>query len=1064
MKRITTQLWFLTLILLVTNNIFGQGTNASISGKITGTDGALPGATVLLVNTSTGFKTGASAKENGLYDFRELPLGGPYKITVSFIGYQGQQQEGIMLNLSDHITLDFKLKEGKQLEEVVVVANSMKSRTDRLGSALAITGKTISVIPTPTRNFEQLAFLSGQSNTPEVGQRNLGGFVLAGGKGGTGGFTVDGANTRRMMFGATLDGAAFTISQEAIREFEVETNDYSVKNGRNSGGVVKAVTKSGTNTLHGAAWYYAGGGSLSQSKNAVGAPLSSVPTQGQYGFTLSGPIIKDKLFFFGVFDQYKTSPLTDPRTQLFLDYGNSTFAGGTTEANTFYGYNESDAQAVISAAKAKGYDVGDGVGNLVKDATTTNMFGRLDWNINSKNTFAIRYNYLRYDLTNEGNSGNALSLNTPILPSTRVWGTNSGNYPFLNLEHRVTADLRTTISNNVLNKLIVQYITSDRANNPKDAVQEPRVYVGIPGANGLTGGTIAFGQLTWIPEMMRTSSIQLIDDVTYNANNGVTWTFGTNNQIYFQQERLAHWTAPVVVYNNIADLNNNKPSFYRQLVSNTLDLKALQTWNLAELGAYAEAAFNVGDNVKIEAGLRWDMWKQFGNVPTQNTALLNSSLLWHGSRLDNTSGLNTSVIQPRFNLTWDITGDKTNIFKIGGGLFASPISTQAITQTFYNDGVSTKRVDYTNNADIMANVGSGNFADPKTWLSARINPTGEKVPSNAANIIMLDPNFKMPSTLRFNSSYTHFFGDRFKATVTGFYNVGFNDTYWVNANRKVTGTNPVDGREVMGVANTNFADVIVHTNADWNSSYAALQLDLSAKLGKDGLINFTYTTARGSGVTTYSSGGTFDDAEFVGANYYDRFKGSFNNSYQNGVGDKIVLIVASPQVKGFSLGLNFTAAQQKRFNIVTTGNPNNANDRDLAYIPTLTQEYMTPLANVAQEVRDVIMQSQGQISGVYQGVYPWMYQTSASLSKKVMIGKYGVTVRADMFNLLNMFSYTSGYYQNINSSGDDFSAGRFINLFNWNSAASKYTVDPTQGGYIRGGSPYSIQLGLKVDF
>jgi hypothetical protein len=1064
MKKFTSQLCFLTLLLLAANSILGQGTNARISGKILGSDGPLVGATVMLVNTSTGFKTGAAANENGSYDLRELPLGGPYKITVTFIGYQGQQQDGINLNLSDHITLDFNLKEGKELAEVVIVANSMKARTDRLGSALAITGKTISVIPTPTRNFEQLAFLSGQSYTPEVGQRNLGGFTLAGGKGGTGGFTVDGANTRRMMFGSTLDGAAFTISQEAIREFEVETNDYSVKNGRNSGGVVKAVTKSGTNVLHGGAWYYAGGGGLSQDKSAVGAPLSSVPTQGQYGISLSGPIIKDKLFFFGVFDQYKTSPLTDPRSQLFLDYNNSTFAGGTSEANTFYGYNEADAKAVISAAKAKGYNVGDGVGNLVKDATTTNFFGRLDWNINSKNTFAIRYNYLRYDLTNEGNSGNALSLSTPILPSNRVWGTNSGNYSFLNLEHRITADLRTTISNNVLNKLIVQYITSDRANNPKGVIQEPRVYVGIPGANGLTGGTIAFGQLTWVPELMRTNNFQIIDDVTYNANNGVTWTFGTNNQIYFQQERLAHWTAPLVVYNSIADLNNDKPSFYRQLVSNSLNLKELQSWNLAELGVYAEAAFNIGENVKVEAGLRWDLWKQFGGTPTQNTTLLNSGLLWHGSKLDNTAGLNSSVIQPRFNLTWDITGDKTNIFKIGGGLFASPISTQPITQTYYNDGVSTKRVDYTNNADIMANVGAGNFADPKTWLSARINPTGEKVPSTAANIIMLDPNFKMPTALRFNTSYTRFFGDRFKATITGFYNVGFNDTYWVNANKKITGTNPVDGREVMGVANTALADVIVHTNADWNSSYAALQLDLAAKIGKDGLINFSYTTARGSGATTYHAGGTFDDAEYVGANYYDRYKGSYNNSYQNGVGDKIVLVVASPQIKGFSLGFNFTAAHQRRFNIVATGNPNNATDRDLAYIPTQTQEYQTALANVAQEVRDVINQSQGQISGVYQGVYPWMYQTSASLSKRINVGKYGITVRADMFNILNMFSYTAGYYQNINSSGDDYSAGRFINLFAWDAANNKYNVDKTQGGYIRGGSPYSIQLGLKLDF
>ena len=91
-----------------------------------------------------------------------------------------------------------------------------------------------------------------------------------------------------------------------------------------------------------------------------------------------------------------------------------------------------------------------------------------------------------------------------------------------------------------------------------------------------------------------------------------------------------------------------------------------------------------------------------------------------------------------------------------------------------------------------------------------------------------------------------------------------------------------------------------------------------------------------------------------------------------------------------------------------------------------------------------------------------------------MAGKYGVTLRADVFNILNLISNNAGYYKNLNSSGDDFSAGRFINLFRYNPAvaatptapavAANYTVDGTQGTYIRGGQPYSIQLGAKFEF
>jgi hypothetical protein len=1054
------------LLLLVSSNSFAQNSNARISGKILDEKGEpLIGAIIQVLNTSTGFKTGNVTNTDGEYDLRDLPLGGPYVVTASYVGYQEKKMTEINLGLGDHLDLKFDLKTGAELNEVVVTANTLQSRTDRLGSVLSITGKTISTIPTPSRNFEQLAFFSGQSYTPDVGQRNLGGFTLAGGKGGNGGFSVDGANTRRNVFGGTLDGAAFTISQEAIREFEVETNDYSVKNGRNSGGTVKAVTKSGTNTFHGGTWYYAGGGdALSQTKSANGNKLTSVPTQAQYGVSLSGPIIKDKLFFFAVFDQHKTSPLTDPRTQFFLDYKNPNFSGNT-EAEAFYGYKQTDAQAILDVAKAKGYDIGDGITNLVKDATTQNVFTRLDWNINDKHTASLRYNYLNYNLTNEGISGNILSLGG-FLPysGARVNGTNASNYPFVNLDHRVTFDVRSQLTNKVLNKFVAQYVTSDRLNKPHDAQQEPRVYVGVPAANGLAGGSVAFGQLTWIPEVVNSKSFQIIDDVTIQGDE-VTWTIGTSNQFYTQNERLAHWTAPVVIYNNIDSLKKDKPSFYRQLVSEKLDLSKQLTWQMMELGAYAEAAFKIGDDINVEAGLRWDGWKQYGNKPNQNAALLNSGLKYNGRVLDNTAGLNSmNNWQPRFNLTWDMTGDKTNIFKVGGGLFTSPITTQPLTQTYYNDGVYTQQLNYTNTADIMKNVGSaGTYADPKSWISSRINPSGEKLPAGSANVIMLDPAFKMPSAFRFNTSYTHFFGTRIKATAAAFYNIGYNDNYWVNANRKVTGLNPVDGREMTDVANTSIKNVVMFTNADWTSRYMSAQLDVTAKIGKDGLLNFSFTKALGTGVTVYHAGGVFDDAEYVGANYYDRYKTHYNNSYQNGVGDKLVLIFASPEVMGVNIGFSLMAAHQRRFSIITGGNPNNSTDRDLAYIPALTQEYRTPLANVAQEVWDVLRASEGQISGVYQGVYPWMYQTSASLSKKVSFKGVNATVRADFFNLLNMFSSAAGYYKSLNSVQDDY-YGRYITLFNYNATDKKYTVNPNQGTYTRGGTPYSIQLGVKLDF
>jgi hypothetical protein len=396
-----------------------------------------------------------------------------------------------------------------------------------------------------------------------------------------------------------------------------------------------------------------------------------------------------------------------------------------------------------------------------------------------------------------------------------------------------------------------------------------------------------------------------------------------------------------------------------------------------------------------------------------------------------------------------------------------------LTQAYYNDGVHTRQFIYTNNADIVANVGpAGNYADPSTWLSKKYE--GSALPAGSANAIMIDPAFKMPSTLRSNISYTRFFSDKFRATILGVYNVGFNDNYWVNANRTITGTNPVDGREITAAKVPALNNVIVFTNADWTSKYLAAQLDLTMKIGKDGLLNLTLTKAKGMGVTVYHAGGVFDDAEYVGADYYNRYKTHMSNSNQNGVGDKAVLVFASPQMRGWSIGFSLMAAKQRRFSILAGGNPNGSVDRDLAYIPTaneLTIAETRVLANVAQEVKNVLNESAGQISGVYQGVYPWMYQTSASISKRFKIfDQYGVTLRADCFNLLNMISSTAGYYNSLNSVQDDY-YGRYITLYNYvapvttpTPVAGRYTVNGGQGTYTRGGQPFSIQLGAKVDF
>lgn len=1035
-----------------------QDLNTKISGQAVSSEGeGLIGATVVVKNTSTGFQTGTTTDLDGNFQLRELPLGGPYFIEVSYTGFQSIRKTGINLGLGDHITMDFELKEGTDLQEVVVTANSLKDRTDRLGNAVAITGKTISTIPTPTRNFEQLGVLSPQSYVPDVGQRNFGGAGQGGAKGGQTGYSVDGTNSRRMVFGGSLDGPAFTISQEAIREFEIQTNEYSVLNGRNAGGSIKAVTKSGTNDFHGSAWLYRGGGEgiLTQNKSANGSDLSSTPTQNQYGASISGPLIKDKLFFFAVYDEFKTNPITDPFSLGFIDFENSAFSS-VGDAESFYGMTQSEVQGILDAGSAQGYNAGT-IGSLEREVLTRNVFVRTDYNINDRHKASLRYSYLDYYQTNDNSSNHNHVGGADIPNSSKLFGTNASNYRFTTTDHKVIGSLRSQFSNKLLNNFRVQFVNTERANSPNGAEQEARVYVG--GSNG----SVAFGQNTWVPEVVKSNSIQIVDDLVYDAGN-VVYTFGMNHQFYNQSERLPHFTAPVVVYDNVDDLSNGNPSLYTQLVSNQVDLTQPVEYSIAEIGFYAEAEFDLAENLTSEFGLRWDGFTFGGDSPAKNEALENS-LTYNGRTLDNSalfSDLNNW--QPRMQFTWDIGGTGRDILKFGTGIFVAPITTQAATLSYYNNGFTNQRITYRGD-EIKDNLGTGQFAEQASWLSAN-PPTG----SSVSDILLIDPEFELPTTFKTSVSYNRFLTERFKVGISGFYNRNWNDNLYVDANLAATGNNPVDNRETYGTATGDVGAVRLFTNADWASRYAAVVFDAQAKIGKDGLFNVSYTKAQAFGGTVYNAGGSGEGVEFVASSNLNRFR-DLNNAVANGTGDKFIITFASPTFKGFNIGFNLITAQQRRFTIVASGDPNGANDTDVAYIPNinspgsdpaLAEEYNKFLSGVAPEVRTVLDQYQGQISKINAGRQPWIYQTSASISKRFEFAeKYGATLRLDIFNVLNLINHRAGYYNQIATNGGE-GLEQLLPLFNWNGTS--YNVNQGFGQYVRQGQPYNIQLGLKFDF
>lgn len=286
----------LTILLFVGaySSVVGQGTNTGISGLIIDTSGQpMAGATVVVKNESTGFTAGTVSGLNGVYNIRQLPLGVDYTITVSFVGFKSQKRTGYELNQGDQLRLDFTLEESTMLiSEITVTANPLALAIEKMGTKTSVTAKDMATLPVNGRNFTSLIDLS-----PVSRGNNLLGQLFS-----STNYTIDGMTNRSPLSSGTTNRGPFSISMEAIREFEIVTNDYDVVNGRSGGGTVSAVTKAGTNLFTGSGFLYNRADWLASPYDTRGNRRQNEFSVSQYGITMGGPIIKDKVHFFVAYD------------------------------------------------------------------------------------------------------------------------------------------------------------------------------------------------------------------------------------------------------------------------------------------------------------------------------------------------------------------------------------------------------------------------------------------------------------------------------------------------------------------------------------------------------------------------------------------------------------------------------------------------------------------------------------------------------------------------------------------------------------------------------------------
>ncbi|MFD2571623.1 carboxypeptidase regulatory-like domain-containing protein [Spirosoma soli] len=1073
-QRLTVFFCFSLWLLVVTTPItFGQTTDASIVGVIKAADGqVLPGATITARNESTGFKTSTISNIDGRFVIRQAPLGGPYTITVSFVGFANQARTGYRLNQGDQLTVNFDLAENaNELQEVKVTENALKSRIDRLGASTAITANNIAKLPVNNRSFTNLLALSPLSNGGSIGGQLPSSTN----------YLIDGASARNNLTSGALGSGPFSLSLEAIREFEIVANEYDVTKGRQGGGSVSVVTKSGTNTTTGTAFTYYNADGLSSARDMRGNVRAVDFTRFQYGFSLGGPIVKDKLHYFVALDrQTESAPfyIADIR-----DDG---------DANAL-GISKAVLDSVITIGRQKyGLSNSQQVGEFDRETVANTLFTRLDWQINSKNILTLRNNFSNW------NSPNSVEDNSQI----NLFETYSS---FSSRENSTLLSLRSTLRPTLINELKVQYQSATRnyeANSQLPSANIPRAIVTVRSVlpNGLSSNrSVQLGGQRFTPERNLENQIQLANTVYWNKGR-YNFTFGTDNTLTYLDTYISNEQNGRFIFNNLNEFNNLNPSRYAREVPIN-GIPSVQQYVL-NASLFGQMQFNPHPDVAVQAGLRWDL----------------TSYLTKGDYnpiVDRELGLRTDAnptdwnnIQPRFQLTWNPGGRNRDVLRLGGGVFSAYVINYAQVNNIQNSGTKVAAIDVTR----PANSSLPNPVPVPDFVAYRNNPsTAPGVPAGVtpvSTINLNDPNFQVPTIYKANVAYSHFFGDNVRLGANLLYTKTVNNYVYIDknlvdqpaftlsneANRAVfvpantIATNSGQTNNVLGRKTQAVGRTLMLTNGAKLQTLTFV-LDGEIRLPRDGSLAFSYTWNDARDNTSYN-GNVANTSTFRPVKSDPRNLDEINYS-DNQFRHKLVAYGSTPAVAGIVLSVRFTGLGGTRYSLLVDGDINGdfvggpGNDNDLAFVfdpnsPEVAQAVRTSmqkvLDNPLNRAANYIRSSIGKIADRNGGENPFSGTFDVRLSKTFKTYKtQKLELSVDVFNFANLLGQT---LDGVVTKGAEASSGRNwggnYNLgnqtlltpsgFNPTTRQYVYRVNETVGTTQKNGTPYSVQLGARYSF
>lgn len=776
MKKSNKSFFLFALLSLIPILSFGQGvTTSTITGVVRDAQGQpLIGATVVALHVPSGTSYGAASDETGAYRIPNMRVGGPYTITASYIGYASSEVNNLTLRLGEAQRLDFTLSESStELDEITVTASSSSAGTNA-GASTQISNDLIEIVPTLDNDIDDILKLTPQA------QLYGDGISFAGINNRFNAIYIDGA-VNNDVFGLASSGTnggqtgASPFSLDILDQLQVVLSPYDVTLGGFAGGGINAVTKSGTNTFKSTAYTYIRNQNLVAKTNQTYANRLDIErekvdefTQNTTGFSVGGPIKKDKAFFF------TNVEIQNNEVPVPFDLANYTRTAGR--------YTESDLTRLRNhLINTYGYDPGT-FGNTSDNLEGLKIFGKIDYNLNSNNRLTLRHQFTKAEQFDRyAGSSNTINF------------SNNGIY-FPSTTNSTALELNTVFGTNASNNLILSFVTVRDDRDPLGG-DFPYVYI-----EDVSGGLIRFGSEEFSTGNALDQDIFTITNnfKLYRGNH--TFTIGTHNEFYSIYNLFIRQNYGTYRFASLDDfINGNPAKEYDRSFSLVDNLtgdgsKAASEFNAFQLGFYVQDEINVNSQLTVTAGLRLDI-PVITDDPRIPADFNSTSLPLMQAGYDiakNTVGGKAPegqlMFSPRVGFTYDMGKENKQVLRGGIGIFTSRIPFVWPGAMFNNNGVTIGGMNENQiNGDIIFRPDVNN-----QYTTPPGSPSGQ--------IDLFTKDFKYPQVLRGSLGFDFILPGDIEATVEALYTKTLNNILYTNINSKsdvaFTWTGTPDNRKV----------------------------------------------------------------------------------------------------------------------------------------------------------------------------------------------------------------------------------------------------------------------------